>query len=102
MVKLPWIAGTKEVRVLADVKPPGMEVAATLTYGSGEQASAAADGVKGLGTMLNLLGPLIGGMSVHDLAVETKGADMHCKFAVDEKTLQKLLSMAPHAVPGLP
>jgi len=102
MVKLPWIAGTKEVRLLADVKPPGLDVTATLTYPTGEQASAAADGVKGLGTMLNLLGPLIGGMSVHDLAVEAKGADMQCKFAVDEKTLQKLLSMAPHAVPGLP
>jgi hypothetical protein len=100
MVKLPWIAGVKEVRVLGDVKPPGMDVAATLTYGTGEQASAASDGVKSLGSMLNLLGPLIGGMSVHDLAVETKGSDMQCKFAVDDRTLEKLLSMAPRAIPG--
>jgi hypothetical protein len=100
MLKLPWIAGVKEVRVLGDVKPPGMDVAATLTYGTGEQAAAAADGVKSLGTMLNLLGPLIGGMSVHDLAVETKGADLQCKFAVDDSTLEHLLTLAPHAIPG--
>jgi hypothetical protein len=100
MVKLPWIAGVKEVRALGDVKPDGLDVAATLTYGTGDQASAAADGVKSLGTMLNLLGPLIGGISVHDLAVEAKGSDMQCKLTVDDKTLQKLLSMAPHVIPG--
>jgi hypothetical protein len=100
MLKLPWIAGIKEVRVLGDLKAPGMNVAATLTYGTPTQASAGADGVKSLDTMINLLGPLIGGMKVQDLAVETKGADLQCKFALDDQTLQKLLAMAPHVIPG--
>jgi hypothetical protein len=102
MVKLPWIAGIKEVRVLGDLKAPGMNVAATLTYGTAEQASSGADGVKSLDTMINLLGSLIGGMKVQDLAVDVKGADLQCKFALDDPTLQKLLAMAPHVIPGLP
>jgi hypothetical protein len=102
MVKLPWLAGVTQVRALADVKPPGLSVTATLTYPTGEQASAAADGVRSLGTMLNLLGPLVGGLSVHDLAVEPKGDDVKSTFAVDDRTLEKLLSMAPRALPGMP
>jgi hypothetical protein len=52
--------------------------------------------------MLNLLGPLVGGLSVHDLAVEPKGDDVKSTFAVDDRTLEKLLSMAPRALPGMP
>ena len=98
-LRLPWTEGIRQVRALGDLQKPGMNVAATLTYGTEAQASAAADGAQTLGTLLKLLGPLLGGVSVRDLEVQARGADVQCKLAVDEPTLAHLLALAPRALP---
>jgi hypothetical protein len=94
-VSLPWLDGLRVVKVLGNFEKPGMNVAATLTYTDAPQASTAADGVRGADAWLKVLGPLLGGVAVKDLDVETDGADMKCKFGVDDATLEHLLDYVP-------
>ncbi len=94
-VSIPWLNGVRVARVLGDMSPPGINVAATLTYGDATQASAAAEGVQLLAGWLKMLGPLVGGATVQNVDVRTEGADLLCKFAVDEQALRMLLSLAP-------
>ncbi len=99
-MRLPWLEGLRVARVVGNLDKPGLDVAATLTYGNPAQASSAADGVRAAASWVKLLGPLLGGVSLQDLDVKTEAADMQCKLAVDDKTLSNLLGLAPRLLPG--
>jgi hypothetical protein len=97
---LPWLSGTRAVRVIGNFGPPGMNVAATLSYGDALQASNAADGVRTADGWLKAVGPLLGGLSLQNLDVATDGKDMKCKFSLDERTLGNLLAFASRLLPA--
>jgi hypothetical protein len=99
-VRLPWLEGLHVARVIGNFQKPGMNVAATLTYGDAQQASSAADGVRTVTGWVKLLGPFLGGVSLQNLDVQTAGTDMKCKFAVDDQTLSNLLALAPRFLPA--
>jgi hypothetical protein len=99
-VPLPWISGMRVAKVIGNFEKPGMNVAATLSYADPQQALTAADGVRTADVWLQVLGPLVGGLSLQNLDVTTDGKDMKCKFAVDEQTLGHLLAFAPHLLGG--
>jgi hypothetical protein len=91
---LPWLSGMRAVRVIGNFGAPGMNVAATLSYGDAQQAASAADGVRTADGWLKVVGPLVGGLSLQNLDVGTDGNDMKCKFSLDERTLGNLLALA--------
>jgi hypothetical protein len=99
-VNLPWLEGLHVARVIGNFQSPGMNVAATLTYGDAQQASSAADGVRTVTGWIKLLGPFLGGVSLQNLDVQTAGTDMQCKFAVDDQTLSSILGLAPRFLPA--
>jgi hypothetical protein len=99
-LKLPWLQGMRTARVIGNFQAPGMNVAATLSYGVPQQAEAAADGVRFVDGWLKLLGPLLGGVRLQNLQVGTDQSDMRCKFAVDGQTLGSLLVLAPRLLPA--
>ncbi len=99
-LNLPWLEGLHLARVIGNFQKPGMNVAATLTYGDAQQASSAADGVRTVTGWIKLLGPFLGGVSLQNLDVQTAGTDMQCKFAVDDQTLSSILALAPRFLPA--
>lgn len=99
-LNLSWLEGLHMARVIGNFQQPGMNVAATLTYGDAQQASSAADGVRTVTGWIKLLGPFLGGVSLQNLDVQTAGSDMQCKFAVDDQTLSSILALAPRFLPA--
>jgi hypothetical protein len=99
-VKIPWLDGLRVARVIGNFEAPGMNVAATLTYGDAQQTQAAADGVRSVDGWLNVLGPLLGGIRLQNLAVTTQDANLECKFAVDDQALRAALAYAPRLLPN--
>ncbi|HEX8795396.1 MAG TPA: hypothetical protein VF765_30815 [Polyangiaceae bacterium] len=99
-VRLPWLEGLHTARIIGNFQKPGMNVAATLSYGDAQQASSAADGVRTVTGWIKLLGPFLGGLSLQNLDVQTAGTDMQCKFAVDDQTLSNILALAPRFLPA--
>ena len=94
-VPLPWLSGMHVAKVIGNFEKPGMNVAATMTYGEPAQAESAADGVRTADVWLKVLGGFLGGLSLQNLEVTTDGKDLKCKFAVDDQTLGRLLAFAP-------
>jgi hypothetical protein len=94
-VPLPWLTGLHVAKIIGNFEKPGMNVAATLSYGEPSQADSAADGVRSADVWLKLLGGFLGGLSVQDLDVKTDGKDLKCKFGVDDQTLARLLAFVP-------
>ena len=94
-VPLPWLSGMHVAKVIGNFEKPGMNVAATMTYGEPAQAESAADGVRAADVWLKVLGTFLGGLSLQNLEVTTDGKDLKCKFAVDDQTLGRLLAFAP-------
>ncbi len=92
---VPWLKGMRAARVLGDFQNPGLNVAATLTYGAPDEAQGAADGMRMVDGWLHVLGPLLGGVQLQNLDVKATGNDMSCKFAVDDGTLRALIGLVP-------
>jgi len=101
-VRLPWLNGMQVARVIGNFGPPGMNVAATLTYGDPLQSQTAADGVRSVDGLLKMFGPLLGGVRLQNLEVTTDAKEMRCKFAVDQETLRAVLAFAPRFLPMTP
>lgn len=101
-VSLPWVSGMRTAKVIGNFEKPGMNVAATLTYGDPQQAASAAEGVRVVDGWLKLLGPFLGGVALQNLDVKTEANEMKCKFAVDEHTLANVLALAPRLLPTPP
>lgn len=94
-VNLDWLKGLRIARVIGNLAPPGVNVAATLTYAEPGQAQAAADGVRMVDGWLKMLGPLLGGVQLQNLDVAADAQDVKCKFALDDRTLRAVLALAP-------
>jgi len=94
-VNLEWLKGLRVARVIGNLAPPGVNIAATLTYGQPDQAQAAADGVRLVDGWLKMLGPLLGGVRLQNFDVVTEAQDVRCKFALDDQTLRAVLALAP-------
>jgi hypothetical protein len=92
----------KVARILGDFSPPGLNVAATLTYADPEQAGAAVQGITAAGGWVKVLAPLVGGASLQNLEVHAEGSDTLCKFAVDDQSLRMLVGLVPRILPSLP
>ncbi len=98
-MNLTWLKGLREARAIGDFDAPGMNVAATLTYGDAGEAQGAADGIRLMDGWQKLLAPLLLGAKLSHLEVETTAADVSCKFAVDEASLRALLTLASRYLP---
>jgi hypothetical protein len=99
-LRLPWLRGMRMARGIGNFAPPGMNFAATLSYGVPQQAEAGADGVRFVDGWLKLLGPLLGGIRLQNLDVTTDRSDLRCKFAVDDQSLESLLALASRLLPA--
>jgi hypothetical protein len=99
-MSLPWMSGMRTAKVIGNFEKPGMNVAATLTYGDPQEAASAADGVRRVDGSLKVLAPFVGGAPLQNLEVNADANDMKCKFAVDEHTLGNLLALAPRFLPA--
>jgi hypothetical protein len=101
-MSLAWLKGMRIARAIGNFGPPGMNVAATLTYGDPDEAKAAVEGVHFVDGWLKMLGPLLGGVRLQNLEVTADAKDVRCKFAVDDHTLRTVLVLAPHFLPANP
>jgi hypothetical protein len=93
-ISLGWLKGMQVVRAIGDFDAPGVNVAATLTYGDPTEAQGATDGIRLIGGLQKVLAPLLLGANVQNLQVGSAGNDVSCKFAVDDKSLRALLALA--------
>jgi hypothetical protein len=87
------------VRALGDFNPPGLNVAATSTFGDPQQAAAAAAGIHALDGWLAVLAPALGGARIQNLQVDVVGSDVTSKFAVDGASLAALLALGTRLIP---
>ena len=80
-INLSWLKGLRAVRAIGDFQDPGVNVAATLTYGDPAAAQGATDGIHLIDSWQKLLAPLLLGAKVDNLQVGNTGNDVSCKFA---------------------
>lgn len=97
-INLTWLKGLQVVRAIGDFQDPGVNVAATLTYGDPVAAQGATDGIHLIDSWQKLLAPLLLGAKVDNLQVGSNGNDVSCKFGVDGGSLQALLTLASRYV----
>ncbi len=93
-INLSWLKGLQAVRAIGNFDDPGVNVAATLTYGDPAGAQGATDGIHLIDGWQKLLAPLLLGAKVQNLQVGNSGNDVSCKFAVDGTSLRALLTLA--------
>jgi hypothetical protein len=100
-VQLPFLNGLRIARILGNMGSPGLNVAGTLTYADADQAQNAVSGLKSADRLLNLLGPLLGGLKLQNFDVTSEDKDLRCKFGVDTQGLRSLVALAPRLLPAL-
>jgi hypothetical protein len=93
-INLGWLKGLQDVRVIGNFDDPGVNVAATLTYGDPTGAQGATDGIHLIDSWQKILAPLVLGAKLQNLQVGSSGNDVSCKFAVDGASLRSLLTLA--------
>jgi hypothetical protein len=101
-ISLPWVSGIRAVRALGAIKPGGLDVTATLTYADVAKAQEAAGGIRRSEQLLDVFGPLLGGLRLQGFDVTLDAQDVHCSFGVDAQALRTLVSIAPRFIPTLP
>jgi hypothetical protein len=99
--------GLSRLGVLVDFHPPGMNVAATLTYSDAAHATAGADSARQLGAVVSSAGKLGLGPQIQNLAIAVDGPTMTTKFALDDQGIRlaiaamtKILAAAAPRQPG--
>ena len=68
-INLSWLKGLQAVRAIGNFDDPGVNVAATLTYGDPTAAQGATDGIHLIDSWQKLLAPLLLGAKVENLQV---------------------------------
>lgn len=96
---LSWLGGLRTARATGNFQPPGMNVAATLSYADAVQAQRGADGLNALSRWVKAIGPLLGGVRVQDLQIAAQERDLHCAFSLDDSTLRALGAIGPRFLP---
>ncbi|HEX3771597.1 MAG TPA: hypothetical protein VHV30_12055 [Polyangiaceae bacterium] len=97
-INLSWLKGLQIARAVGDFDAPGLNVAATLTYGDPSGAQAASDGIHMLDGLQKALAPLLLGAKVDNLQVSSTANDVSCKFAVSDASLKALWSLGSRYV----
>lgn len=95
-----WIGGLRIVRATGNFQPPGMSIAATLSYADPVEAERGAEGLHAVARWVKAVGPLMGGVSVQDLQIASQERDLRCTFAVDDATLRTLGAIVPRFLPS--
>jgi hypothetical protein len=103
-LKVPWLEGIQRAKVLAAMREqpvdPGLHVSATFTYADAAHAEEAANGARLADKWLKVLGPFIGGVELSDFEVASQDSDARCSFAVDDRSVVALLSLATRLLPN--
>ncbi len=97
---LPWLAGIKMARILANFHEPGLNVAGTLTYADAGQAQSASEGLRRAGGMANLIAVTGLFPQLQGLLVSVADANVEVKFALDDQSLRRTLSQVPQWIQG--
>jgi len=98
-LNLPWLSGLRIARVVGNLLPPGLNVAATVTYADPALAQQAAGGMRSADRWLDLFGPLVGGVKLQGFDANAEGTDLRCRFALDTQGIQTLIAMLPRLLP---
>jgi hypothetical protein len=101
-LNLGWLKALRVARVIGNFEPPGMNVAATLTYADAQQAQAAVEGVHVVEGWVNVLGPALGGIRLQNLQATTDAQDLRCKFAIDDQSLRAMIALLGRFLPAPP
>jgi hypothetical protein len=91
----PWVAATRTVRGVGDLRDPGLIVAGTVTFDDATRAAAGADGMRHLGALVNTVAMAGVVPQLKDLTIGAEGADVQVRFAVDDASLRALLQQLP-------
>ncbi|HXX68874.1 MAG TPA: hypothetical protein VEK07_16930 [Polyangiaceae bacterium] len=98
-IDLSWMGGLRIAHVTGNFQPPGMTLAATLSYADAGQATRGADGLRTLARWVKTVGPLIGDVHLQDLQIASQDHDLHCTFVLDDSTLRTLGVVALRLLP---
>ena len=96
----PFLAGLKKMRVLGNFKPPGINLAGTLTYGDDAAAQAGAGhlaNISNLTNLISLLSSLGFGQRIPPMQVAPQGPDVAFTLPMDDRILLFLIRLAVSA-----
>jgi hypothetical protein len=88
----PAMVGLSRVATIGDFHPPGVNVASTFSYADPARAAAGADGLRQLATFVNVASNLGAAPKVQNLSIVTEGANVGCKFALDDDAMRKTIA----------
>ncbi len=92
-IPFPWAQGVTKARVLADVKEPGANIAASLSYPDEGQAGQAATGLRNTAGLARLLALV--GLQFREFTANADKADVQVKISVDDQSLRVLATSLP-------
>jgi hypothetical protein len=95
----PWLGTVKQGRVLTDFKEPGVNVAGSLSYDDPQKAQSAANELAALGRLAQST-PMkfLGVPEVQKLDTKVEKNDAQFSFALDDRGMRQLITMAPKVV----
>jgi hypothetical protein len=100
---LPPSLGTlSRLAVIGDFNPPGLNVAGTLTYSDPSRAAAGAEGLRQLAAYANVASNLGLTPKVQNLTITPDGANVGCKFALDDEAMRRSLASLGKMFPAAP
>jgi len=87
----PGMTALTRVGVTGDFSPPGLNVAGTLSYADPQHAGAGADSLRQVAAFMNVASNLGAAPRVQNLAINTDGVNVGCRFALDEEAMKRTL-----------
>jgi hypothetical protein len=91
-LQIRWLKGLQKVRVIANFQEPGMHVAGSLTYDTGENADVGAKGIQDASSLASMLAVTGLVPRLQGLDVKVNSTSVEYKFAVDDQALRGLLA----------
>lgn len=92
-IPVPFIQSMKALRLLVTFKPPGLQLAGSLTYADDQAAGAASEQVKQVAGQAKWLALI--GVKVQNVDVKPEKQDVQVKLEVDDQSLRQVLASAP-------
>jgi hypothetical protein len=90
---VPFVNGMKGLRALVSFKPPGTQVAGSLTYADENTAKTMAEQVRGFTKWATVLAAM--GVNIQNIDVKSEASDVQVKLEIDDRTLRGLLQSVP-------
>jgi hypothetical protein len=88
----PAMSGLSRLATIGDFNPPGINVASTLSYSDPSRAAVGAEGLRQLASFVTIAGNLGAGPKVQNLSIVPEGANVGCKFALDDEAMRRTLA----------